>query len=219
MTKFHPELHLLTEYAAGDLPLAQSACVSAHMHYCDQCRRAVGQLQDLGGVLLEQLDPEPVGDAMLDAVLARLDEEPPLMYSQQSEEVAVSRTPAILRRLMSGDFSDLSWKKVSKALSISYLKTGDSGYEFALYHIKAGGRIPDHDHRGSEMTLILQGGFSDANGSYHVGDFIYRETDDTHAPTALQSEDCICLAVLDAPLKFTGWKHRWMNPFLRLQAG
>jgi len=88
-----------------------------------------------------------------------------------------------------------------------------------LYHIKAGGRIPDHGHRGSEMTLILQGGFSDANGSYHVGDFLYREADDTHAPTALQSEDCICVAVLDAPLKFTGWKHRWMNPFLRLQAG
>lgn len=217
MANFHPELHLLTEYAAGSLPLAQSACVSAHMHYCDQCRRSVGQLQDLGGVLLEQLNPEPVGDSLLNSVLARLDEEPPL--SLQPEAIPVSRTPAILRRLMSGDFSDLSWKKVTKALSISYLKTGDSGYEFALYHIKAGGRIPDHDHRGSEMTLVLQGGLSDANGSYHQGDFIYREADDTHAPTALQSEDCICLAVLDAPLKFTGWKHRWMNPFLQLQTG
>ena len=217
MANFHPELHLLTEYAAGSLPLAQSACVSAHLHYCDQCRRSVAQLQDLGGVLLEQLNPEPVGDALLDSVLARLDEEPPL--SLQPQTAPATRTPAILRRLMSGDFSDLSWKKVTKALSISYLKTGDSGYEFALYHIKAGGRIPDHDHRGSEMTLVLQGGFSDANGSYHQGDFIYREADDTHAPTALQSEDCICLAVLDAPLKFTGWKHRWMNPFLQLQTG
>lgn len=217
MANFHPELHLLTEYSAGTLPLAQSACVSAHMHYCDQCRRSVAQLQDLGGVMLEQLNPEPVGDALLNSVLARLDEEPPL--SLQPEAIPVSRTPAILRRLMSGDFSDLSWKKVTKALSISYVKTGDSGYEFALYHIKAGGRIPDHDHRGSEMTLVLQGGFSDANGSYHQGDFIYREADDTHAPTALQSEDCICLAVLDAPLKFTGWKYRWMNPFLQLQTG
>jgi putative transcriptional regulator len=35
----------------------------------------------------------------------------------------------------------------------------------------------------------------------------------------VQSEDCICLAVLDAPLKFTGWQYRWMNPFLRLQPG
>ena len=36
---------------------------------------------------------------------------------------------------------------------------------------------------------------------------------------AFADEDCICLAVLDAPLRFTGWKHRWMNPFLRLQGG
>jgi putative transcriptional regulator len=47
----------------------------------------------------------------------------------------------------------------------------------------------------------------------------FRSGSDEHSPRALPDEDCICLAVLDAPLKFTGWKHRWMNPFLRLQAG
>jgi putative transcriptional regulator len=218
MTKYHPELHLLSEYAAGSMPLAQAACVSAHLYYCDQCQRTASQLQDVGGVLLERLDPQPVGEAMLNSVLARLDETPPLAYSQAQPSLA-GQTPAMLRRLMKGDFSDLSWKKITKSLSISHLKTGDLGFEFALYHIKAGARIPDHDHRGSEMTLVLQGGFSDANGSYNQGDFIYRQTNDTHAPTALQSEDCICLAVLDAPLKFSGWKYRWMNPFLRLQAG
>jgi len=51
------------------------------------------------------------------------------------------------------------------------------------------------------MTLVLEGGFSDAAGSYDVGDFIYRGPGDVHAPTALQSQDCICLAVIDAPLK------------------
>ena len=67
------------------------------------------------------------------------------------------------------------------------------------------------------MTLILEGGFSDSEGSYHEGDFILRRPGDVHAPTALQSEDCICLVVLDAPLKFTTWKFRWMNPFLKLR--
>ena len=67
------------------------------------------------------------------------------------------------------------------------------------------------------MTLILQGGFSDAHGSYRKGDFLVRRQGDVHAPTALQSEDCICLVVLDAPLKFTDWKFRWLNPFLKLR--
>ncbi len=217
MAKYHPELDLLTEHAAGNLPLAQAACVSAHMNYCEQCRRTSGQLQDLGAVLFDALPGEPVGDAQLEAVLARLDDAPPLSYA--SSPSYGNAMPAILQRLMSGDFSDLSWKKITSSLRISYLKTGDPNFEFALYHIKAGGRIPEHGHRGSEMTLILEGGFSDADGSYHKGDFLLREASDVHAPTAVQSEDCICLAVLDAPLKFTGWKHRWMNPFLQLRAG
>lgn len=215
MAKHHPGVELLLEHAAGNLSLAQSACIAAHMNYCKSCRRTNAQLQEVGSALFGGLDPTPVGDALLDNVLARLDEAPPLSYTSS----AAGRTPAILQRLMAGDFSDLSWKKITDALQISYLKTGDPNFEFALYHIKAGGRIPEHDHRGSEMTLVLQGGFSDANGSYHEGDFIFRSEDEPHAPTALQSEDCICLAVLDAPLRFTSWKYRWMNPFLQLQAG
>jgi putative transcriptional regulator len=218
MAKFHPSVDLLTEYVAGILPLAQSACISAHLNYCPQCQQQSARLQDLGAVLFESLTPVPVGDALLNTVLARLDEEPPLSY-RRAQDPAVGRLPALLQRLMKGDFSELSWNKITSSLSISYLKTGDTAYEFALYHIKAGGKIPEHTHRGSEMTLVLQGGFSDAAGSYHEGDFLFREASDTHAPTALQSEDCICLAVLDAPLRFTSWKYRWMNPFLQLRAG
>jgi len=218
MSKFHPELDLLTEYAAGNLPLAQAACVSAHMNYCEQCQRSASQLQDLGAVMFESQQRVPVSDVQLEAVLGRLDDVPPLSYAKP-ETGAVGRTPAILQRLMSGDFSDLIWKKITSSLSISYLKTGDPNYEFALYHIKAGGKIPEHTHRGTEMTLVLEGGFSDADGSYDQGDFIFRQATDVHAPTALQTEDCICLAVVDAPLKFTNWKYRWMNPFLQLQAG
>ena len=213
MAKYHPGVDLLTEYVAGNLPLAQSACVAAHMNYCESCQRTVGQLQEVGSSLFDRLDPEPVGESVLDSVLARLDEVPPLSYSKPVETEA-GRTPAILQRLMAGDFTELAWKKITEALRISYLKTGDPNYEFALYHIKAGGKIPEHDHRGSEMTLVLQGGFSDANGSYHEGDFIYRAADDTHAPTALQSEDCICLAATDAPLRFKGLVPRIAQPFL-----
>ncbi len=217
MSKHHPSQDLLMEYAAGTLPLAQSACVSIHIESCDQCRRQVQQMTELGASLLESLEPVAVGDAQLNAVLARLDEETPLAYDNNRRDERDS-TPAILQRLMRGDFSDLSWKNIGSSLRISYLKTGDPRHEFALYHIRAGGRIPNHTHHGSEMTLVLQGGFSDANGSYHEGDFLFRGPEDDHAPTALQSEDCICLAVLDAPLKFTDWRFRWMNPFLKLRA-
>ena len=218
MAEHHPDLDLLTEYAAGSLSLAQSACVTAHLNYCDSCSRTVAQLQAVGTAMFESLDPEPVGDALLDRVLARLDEEAPLSYPAPRRDHQ-DATPALLRRLMAGDFSDLAWKKITDTLRTTQIKTGDPQFEFSLLHIKAGGEIPHHDHHGSEMTLVLQGGFSDDSGSYNAGDFIYRTRDDIHSPRAFEDEDCICLAVLDAPLRFTGWKYRWMNPFLRLQAG
>ncbi|GAB5414020.1 MAG: anti-sigma-E factor ChrR [Congregibacter sp.] len=221
MAKHHPDLDLLTEHAAGTLALAQAACVSAHLNYCESCSRTHAQLQDVGAAIFEALDGEPVGDALLDRVLARLDEEAPLSYQRpaRNEAEQVDDTPALLRRLMSGDFRDLSWKKVTDSLRMTQIKTGDPHFEFSLLHIKAGGEIPAHDHHGSEMTLVLQGGFSDDRGNYNAGDFIYRSASDVHSPRAFADEDCICLAVLDAPLRFTSWKHRWMNPFLRLQAG
>ena len=183
MTNFHPDLELITEYAAGSLSLAQGACVSIHVNQCRRCQRIAGQLTDLGASLFEALEPAPVGDAQLNAVLARLDDEKPLEYAHSKS--SASSTPAILQRLMRGDFSDLNWRNIGSALRISYLKTGDPDHEFALYHIRAGGRIPEHTHRGTEMTLILEGGFSDANGSYHKGDFLIRRPGDVHAPTAL----------------------------------
>lgn len=214
MPNLHPDIDILTEYAAGSLPLAQATCVSIHVNSCDRCQQVVGQLSNIGAALFEELEPVPVEESQLDAVLAQLDDEAPLAYSRVKDDR--SSTPAIIQRLMKGDFSDLNWKNIGSALRISHLSTGDPAHEFALYHIKAGGKIPNHTHRGTEMTLVLEGGFSDANGSYHAGDFLVRRPGDVHAPTALQTEDCICLAVLDAPLKFTDWRFRWMNPFLKL---
>lgn len=178
----------------------------------------MNQLQAVGAALFGTLDPEPVGEAALDRVLARLDEDAPLQY-EPADRDRQDATPSLLRRLMSGDYSDLAWKKITETLRTTQIRTGDPAFEFSLLQISAGGEIPGHRHQGSEMTLVLQGGFADSLGTYHAGDFIFRSGNDEHAPRALPDEDCICLAVLDAPLKFTSWKHRWMNPFLRLQAG
>jgi putative transcriptional regulator len=48
---------------------------------------------------------------------------------------------------------------------------------------------------------------------------VIREGWDKHTPVALEGEECICLAVLDAPLRFTRLRHRWLNPLLKLRAG
>lgn len=213
--KHHPDNRLLNEFASGSLSLAQSACVSVHLHFCDRCRRQTQQLQNVGAELFSALAPQEVDDNLLDQMLERLDEEPPLTYSHSNQE---SNGPVLVKRLMAGDYEDLSWKRINSALQIAHLRTGDPEHEFALYHIKAGRSIPKHAHQGSELTLVLEGSFSDEEGVYQQGDFLMRDEADVHTPTASRTADCICIGVLDAPIKFKPWNYRFLNPFLQLQA-
>ncbi len=168
----------------------------------------------MGSMLFDQLAPSQVDDSMLEAVLGRLDEEPPLAFDTTSSP---DSSPAIVQRLMHGEYKDMDWNRLTSSLQISRLRTGDPQHEFSLYHIKAGGSIPKHTHRGTELTLVLEGSFSDEEGVYQQGDFIERDAEHVHTPTAAQSEDCICIGVLDAPIRFKSWTYRALNPFLSLQ--
>lgn len=224
MINYHPDSRLLNEFSSGALPLAQSACVSLHLNFCEECRRTHQKLQQLGTALFEELHPEQVSDALLRTIMTRIDEETePLTYSNGSHQVESDIRnpedyPSLLQRLMSGDYKDLDWQRINSNLRISRLRTGDTDNEFALYHIKAGGSIPKHTHKGTELTLVLEGSFSDETGNYGSGDFLIRDAKQTHTPTAAQNADCICIGVLDAPIKFTAWQYRPLNPFLKLQA-
>jgi putative transcriptional regulator len=83
-------------------------------------------------------------------------------------------------------------------------------------HIPAGSAVPDHGHRGTELTLVLQGAFSDEFDRFGVGDLEIATEEDEHTPVAEAGLDCICLAATDAPLKFNGLIQRLAQPFLRI---
>ena len=48
------------------------------------------------------------------------------------------------------------------------------------------------------------------------GDVAEADPSVNHQPVADPGEDCICLAVTDAPLRLTGPFGRLLNPFLRI---
>lgn len=76
--------------------------------------------------------------------------------------------------------------------------------------------MPDHGHRGIEMTLVLRGAFLDEDERFARGDVEMADSDLEHTPIADIGEDCICLAVTDAPLRFNGLIPRLVQPFLRI---
>ena len=216
MVKHHPDTNTLLEFAASSLPAAQSVVVSTHLQFCSECRQRLAQLESLGATMFENAEPVDINPSVFDNVLARLDE---VEEDRAANDASASTLSWTVKQIRKGNLDQLQWKKVTRSLRIADLGEIDGAAEFSVYHIAEGGRIPQHNHSGTEMTLVLQGGFSDEGGSYHAGDFIPREAGDIHAPTALSGGDCICLAVLESPLRFTSWHHRWLSPLLQLRAG
>ncbi|MBT8139338.1 MAG: ChrR family anti-sigma-E factor [Gammaproteobacteria bacterium] len=127
--------------------------------------------------------------------------------------------PTCVRKLVPGGFDSLQWRKLGSTLSVARLGAGDQAREVSLHRLRAGGGVPNHDHRGEEVTVVLKGSFSDQRGLYLPGDFMLMGEGDSHRPTASKDMDCLCLSSVEAPIRFTGPLSRLMNPFMSVQTG
>lgn len=222
------------EYAAGTLDLAKSIAVNAHLHYCPTCRQNLYAMEQLGGALLEKLTPTDIDESCFDNVLERIEH-----YTNERTKAHVSEPvekgnnhiilpriidqddpqelPAIVKQLVSAK-RPLKWQRLGNALKVARLSAGQTTHEIALHRINAGGKTFEHDHKGQELTVVLKGSFSDEDGMYQQGDFIFKQPGDVHRPLAAKHEDCLCLTVLEAPVALTGIFTRLLNPFQRIHA-
>ncbi|MFZ1346388.1 MAG: ChrR family anti-sigma-E factor, partial [Tabrizicola sp.] len=123
--------------------------------------------------------------------------------------------PAPLAGYVGGDLSAVRWRRVGGGVRQAILPTG-KGATARLLHIPAGTAIPDHGHRGMELTLVLQGAFADQGESFGPGDVEISDETVEHRPVVTAGQDCICLAAADAPLRFLGLIPRLAQPFLRI---
>jgi putative transcriptional regulator len=121
--------------------------------------------------------------------------------------------PAPLTNLLGKPLADVKWRTRLPGIREYEIK-GMTDCESKLYNIRPGRVMPSHTHDGSEVTLVLRGGFSDPTGHYRRGDIAIADTDLDHHPRADDDEDCICFAVIDAPLRLTGPVGRIVQKFL-----
>lgn len=215
MPNHHPEQSLLVEYAAGSSVEPISLLIATHLALCPACRTDVTKLEACGGALLESLDLEPVDDEALNSVLKRLDEQAPVARSVTQADIDDIVLPQPLRRYVGQNLSTVSWHRHGKNLATVDLLPNYPGYSTRLLRIAAGKAMPQHTHTGSELTLVLDGSFSDDMGTFERGDFAFADTHIDHRPVAAPGADCICLAVNENNVRLTGRIGRWLNPFIR----
>ncbi|MDH5353708.1 MAG: ChrR family anti-sigma-E factor [Gammaproteobacteria bacterium] len=208
----HPDETLLTAYSAGSLPLSQALCISAHVEHCPTCQQEIKHLNDLGSELMQQLKPSPGSTDLKAQLLARLDSLDETHEAPTRIDKTISRC---LHQFIKNGYQNLAWKRVSPDIHSVELCRDSNGAKVELLRIKPGGAATTHTHLGDEYTVILEGSFSDESGLYQKGDFLLRDASHQHRPVATQDGECICLAVTEGPIQFTGLFSRLLNPLIR----
>jgi putative transcriptional regulator len=212
----HPGDDLLLEYASGTQREPVALLIATHLALCPQCREQTRGLETIGGALVAQLGPEPLAEDSFARLLGRLDEPEGSGPSERSDPTPGHgpRLPLPLRDYVGDSLNRLRWRRLGP-IAEARLLTDFAGFTTRLVRLRAGAGAPTHTHEGTELTLVLEGGFTDVSGHYRRGDVEVADNAVDHRPVADADGDCLCLAVTDAPLRLTGVLGRLLNPFVR----
>jgi putative transcriptional regulator len=218
---------LMLDYAVGSTPPAMSLLVATHLAMCPGSRRLYEMLRGIGGALLDTLAVEPLRGISADGVLARAEEaarggvaaiDRPAAGVKPRGPVAKfgSMTPpGPLLELVDEFASKRAWRALGVGVAAVPLSVSTEGCRAHLLWAKPGLRIAKHTHQGQEAVLVLKGAFWDRGERYGPGDVAVHDDATVHTPVIDRGEDCVCLAVTQAPVRFVGPLGWLLNRFCR----
>ena len=212
----HPAKELLANHIQGTLSTGVSVALSAHLELCDSCRASSRELEaEASDTWLQESGEVSANDfsKLIKDIVVLAQENP--SESRQEEDFPISKIHMHdhsfdLPRVLAKAANDrLEWKRLAGGINQAVIDI-DSETQCEFIYMSPGSKTPMHRHEGSEITLVLDGSFSDSSGTYGPADFIVREGEDEHQPVS--EEGCLCFAVLDKPLTFTRGLARLFNP-------
>lgn len=225
MIKHHISDKLLMAYCAGTLPEAFNLVVATHISLCDECRARMEGFDAVGGAVLDQrVSPVAMSSDALSATLRKIKAKTAPDGPGYSAAGQAPHTPSAMRDTVlpgpllaytGGGLDHVQWRSIGGGVRQAILPTSRHA-SARLLHIPAGTAVPDHGHRGLELTLVLQGAFVDESDRFARGDIEIADEEMEHTPIAEMGADCICLAATDAPLKFRALLPRLAQPFFRI---
>lgn len=225
----NPRHHLdeatVLSFAAGALSPEMAAVAATHMEVCGFCRERLSDAERIGGALLGQQQPAAAdterGARLREAMLELLDEEPEAEANQtearapSGDAAAVDSLPRPLQPYFGRSWRALRWRWMAPGVHMVRAARG-SGDTLILLKIAPGKSMPMHSHQGTELTQILQGAYNDRLGHYAPGDVADLDNEIEHQPVTAPGVPCVCVAALDAPLRFPGWLARKLQPLVGL---
>lgn len=215
MTETHViDDELLLSYAAGAVEEPVAVLVATHLALNPAARGRYRRLEALGGAMIEEIEPEPLAQGTLDAVLACLGQQErvparpspsPAKFGEDQSLIPKPLIPRPLRDYIGDDPAKLLWKPTMRGVAMVDVPIGSAGgFTTRLMRVEGGCAVPQHTHRGAELVLVLDGGFTDLNGHFVRGDACVGDEALDHRPIADPGVACLSLLVSDGPIHLTG---------------
>jgi putative transcriptional regulator len=205
----HPDITTLMSFAAGSLPEPLAAVVSAHVSMCAQCRRELRDLERVGSVLMMASPCDEIEHPSLRSPV--LTEAP--TATSRLRIADGERLPPPIAATYGLAMERIPWRRLGPGvwhhrLPLRRRSDGD----LRLLRILPGRTMPDHGHGGAELTLVLEGAYSDETGRYRRGDVQDVGEGVEHRPVVDSDADCICLIASERPAKFKSLIGRLLQP-------
>jgi len=193
---------LLLDYTTGSLSRPLELLVETHIAMNPSSARALQLMLKLGGVLLEDIEPVSMSEGALDKVMREIEQD---NDNQINMPRVPNRTPKRpIDTLLPQKDCKKSWRRIGIGVSEHIIDFGDELGKASFYRIAPGRSVPSHHHEGAEITLVLEGGFTDEFGSYGPGDISIHEAGSEHQPVADNDGECLVFAVNEGNIRLTG---------------
>jgi putative transcriptional regulator len=220
MIKHHPKYELIQSFVNGDLPASLSAAISIHADMCPTCKQHITLLtEQVAELSFDDLPSNIEDEYLVNDYILNMDFDKMIEGITQSNEVDVKKSveiktvnfknkpyklPVALNNINLGKTAQIG------KLARSRLQLNENEIHTNLLHIEPGGSVPEHTHKGFELTLLLEGSFHDDKGEYVKGDFIMLDGNHTHNP--ISDSGCLCYTVANDALHFTQGINKLLNP-------
>lgn len=220
MISFHPKYTDLQSYTAGNCQPGMGLMISAHIDMCTQCKNDCVEIQaELATqMLIKDKAVEPLDNQFI-SMMANITSLPVL-----NTPASVDKTTSIE---LDGKFFELprtlrryvkntgNWSRLVGKLWQAPVDLGEIGRANFMY-MEKGGRVPEHTHKGTEFTLVINGHYGDGISEYESGDFTSMNSQHNHLPHSEADNGCLVFTIIDQPLHFTAGIARLLNPFSHL---
>lgn len=222
---------LLMDYAAGVTGSATGLLMAAHLAMSEESRRLFTLMEGIGGALLENTEGETLERISAAGILERLDREQDEAAADRLPKKSVlprhspragspaaflyDDLPHAVRTAENEIGGDRRWRWIGRGVAVTRLAVSTENERAHLLFAERQTPVASHRHVGREAVLVIKGAFWDDGVRYGPGDVAVSEDGSVHSPYIDEAEDCLCLAVTEAPVHFTGLKGLALNRFCR----